>query len=734
MAMRRRLAHWLLCSCILPGTLAASGTVSGTVSGRSDEGSEPLIGVIVLVKGTVLGTTTNAKGEFRLPAIPAGSHTLVFSIVGYQRVSRDVVIADGRETTLSVALDQTPVQAEQIIITASKRAQSLQDVPASISVMDAAQIKTRNSLTIDDALRYVPGVNITGFQLNIRGSSGYSRGAGSRVLMLLDGIPFITGDTGELNFESIPIGQVDRIEVVKGASSALYGSNALGGVVNIITKDISEIPETDIRTYGGFYNKPSYDQWKWTDKTRFFNGQSFTHARKSGDLGVVLFLSRQFDDGYRQNDYHRRYNFYIKTKEDLSPLQSLTLNFGLLYQYGGQYLYWRNLDSALIPPIEQETDNVKSIRYYTSGSYNTVLAENFLLNVKGIWYHNDWGYETIHAIGRTESLSDAFNLEVQSTYIVDPVHTLTMGLDSHYDKVGADAFGNRVGGGLALYAQDEIKLSSPLTLTAGARFDFQSLGLTGSKGQLNPKAAVAYRPWESTAFRASVGRGFRIPSVAEAFLTAEVSNLVVVPNNDLKPERSWSYELGVSQSVGDWGTFDVAAFRSDYDDLIEAGIAIGSGSVATVQWRNVTKARVQGVETSWKIGLFDGGLQYHLGYTYVYPEDITRHDILKYRPRHLFYTGLEGHIGPVSMGADFRYLSRVDRVDVEFVELGIIPDGDERQEIFVTDFRLGTDFSFTGFPLTARLNVNNAFQRNYIELIGNIMPPRTYTLVLEAHL
>ena len=87
-----------------------------------------------------------------------------------------------------------------------------------------------------------------------------------------------------------------------------------------------------------------------------------------------------------------------------------------------------------------------------------------------------------------------------------------------------------------------------------------------------------------------------------------------------------------------------------------------------------------------------------------------------------------------SADADFRYVSRVDRIDNELVDFGIVPDGDQRVDIFVTDFRVGADFSFAGFPLLATLNVNNAFQLNYVELIGNLMPPRTYVLVLEAKL
>ena len=730
----RRILGCTLVQCLLAHAAFASG---GTIAGRVVSGTdhEPLPGVSVLLEGTVRGTSTNMRGEFRLTDVPPGVHTVLFSMVGYQRVTRqDLAVEEGRETSVEVTLTQTVIPTEQIVVTASKREQSLQEVPVSISILDASEIRERNALTVDDALRYIPGVNITGFQVNVRGSSGYSRGAGSRVLMLVDGVPFITGDTGEMNFESIPVGQVDRIEVVKGASSALYGSNALGGVINIITKAIPKTPETIIRTYGGMYGKPSFGQWQWSDRNRGFNGQSISHARTSGDLGMALFVSRQIDDGYRQNDYRRRYNLFLRSREEFSPTQSLNLSFSLLYQYGGQFLYWRSLDSALIPPKLQETDNVKSIRFYTSGVYNDVLSDNVLFTAKAIWYHNDWGFEAIHQIGRNESMSDDINLDLVTTVVFDRGNTLTCGLDGHYDIVYADLFGNRGGGGLALFAQDELKLSGEVTMTLGARFDLQAVGISKSSGQLNPKVALTYAPAAGTTLRTSFGRGFRIPSIAEAFLSGEVSNLAVIPNADLKPEQSYSYEAGVSQVLGDWGTLDGAVFRSDYDNLIEAGLVISSTNQPQIQWRNVTKARVQGFETSFKFGLFEGLTQYNIGYTYVYPEDLTKHDLLKYRPRHLFYTNAQLRLGWLSAGADFRFVSRVDRIDEELVDVGIIPDGDERQDILVADFRIGADLGTIGVPVTATLNVNNAFQRNYVELIGNLMPPRTFVLVLEARL
>ena len=588
-----------------------------------------------------------------------------------------MTIEAGREVTVNAELHSVPVQIDQVVVTASRRAQSLEEVPVSVSVLGAQEIRERNALAIDDALRYIPGVNMTGFQVNIRGSSGYNRGAGSRVLMLLDGIPFITGDTGELNFESIPVGQVDRIEVVKGASSALYGSNALGGVINVITKDIPERPSTTVRFFGSTYDQPSFDAWKWTAKQRFTNGESISHSYRSGDLGVGLYLSRQFDDGYRQNDYHRRYNMYAKIKEDYEKQASLTLTFGLLYQYGGQYLYWRSLDSATYPPVAQADDNIKSIRYFATGQYTKVIGENAQLTHRFMWYHNDWGFETRAGIGRAESIADDIRYESVATIMPSDRHTVTMGLDANADMIGGDVVGGRTIWGFALFGQDEFKLAQPLTMTLGARYDFSSVGITAPGGQINPKLAFAYVPFEGTTWRASVARGFRVPAVAEAFLMAGFSNIMARPNADLKPEKSLSFEVGVSQRLGMFATFDAAAFRTDYDNLIEVDVVDTAAGSLLFQWRNVAQARVQGVEASFKMGLFDGALQYSVGYTYVWPEDLTHHDILRYRPRHLLYTSLTGAVGPLHASADFRYISKADRVDDILGKNGIVPDGDD---------------------------------------------------------
>jgi outer membrane receptor for ferrienterochelin and colicins len=731
MELKTRIVAALVACMSAAGYLHAEGSIVGKVSAKGEENREALPGVTVLLQGTVRGTSTNTKGEYRIAGLPEGTYTLVFSMVGYERLEKTgVVVENGKDVRVDVQLGQVAVPMDQVVVTATKRQQSLSDVPVSVTVIDSRQIARRNALTLDDAMRYVPGVNMTGSQINIRGSSGYNRGAGSRVLMLLDGIPLITGDTGELNFETIPIGEVERVEVVKGASSALYGSNALGGVINVITREIPDHPETDVGTYVGFYSDPSRSQWKWSAVNRYYNGQSISHSYRVGDIGVSFFFSRQFDDGYRKNDYRRRYNFYTKFKEDFGPSSSLTLHFGLLDQYGGQYLYWRNLDSALLPPLAQADDIVKSNRYFASATYNRVISQDLLVTTSFLWYHNVWGFETRAGIGRAESDADDLRWDFSATDVINETHTLTAGGDVTGDIIGGRVLEFRRVGGFALFAQDEIMLEKALTVTAGLRYDFQAMGLTTPGGKVTPKVAARYTVADGTTLRASVTTGFRVPSVTEAFIQAAVSNLATFPGGDLKPEKSTSYEVGIVQTIGSSGNLDFALFRTDYDNLIEPQLT-QVGSSLGIQWRNVADARIQGGEVVLGLGFFDGLLSSSIGYTYVYPEDRTRHDILRYRPRHVLYTNLLGHIGPVMLTGDFRFMSKPDRIDEELMTTGIVPDGDARVDVLVTDVRAGTDFTFLGVNVNATFSVNNLFQYNYTELIGNIMPPRTYVLALH---
>src|SRR5205807_77420 len=228
-AMMSRLLFASLVTLLLMDEVRTQPAPGGVIAGKitSSENGESLAGATIALAGTVLWTSSDAQGSFLLRDAPEGLHTLIISLVGF-RAKRlpDVTVRGGDTTHLSIGLDPAPLQTEPVIVTASKREEPPEDVPASVSVVDDRLLSYRNAVTVDDALRYVPGVYVTQSQVNIRGSAGYSFGVGTRVLMLIDGLPFISGDTGEIIWESLPASQVDRIEVVKGAASALYGSSA----------------------------------------------------------------------------------------------------------------------------------------------------------------------------------------------------------------------------------------------------------------------------------------------------------------------------------------------------------------------------------------------------------------------------------------------------------------------------------------------------------------------------
>jgi len=287
--------------------ISTKGLLKGQVIDSKTK--EPLPGVNIIFKGTTLGTITDTEGNFSLGNIPIGSYSILVSMMGYKPgIFENTRIRVQQTTELNVELEQTFLQAPDVIVTASKSIQRVQDSPVSVAVISDLEIKQKNSVTIQDALRFSPGLYMTDDQLNIRGSTGYNKGAGSRVLVLLDGVPAIAGDTGGINWDALSPTEIARIEVVKGAGSALYGSNALGGVVNLITRDPSPTPVTRSRISWGYYDDPFYSSWKFTNRLLQFNAMDVSHSRKVGKLGMLLSVGRKTSTGYVENGHYKIWN------------------------------------------------------------------------------------------------------------------------------------------------------------------------------------------------------------------------------------------------------------------------------------------------------------------------------------------------------------------------------------------------------------------------------------------
>jgi outer membrane receptor for ferrienterochelin and colicins len=707
------------------------GTVSGTVS--SSEDNSPLAAANVVLQHTVLGATSDSQGRFVINSVPEGMYNLLISRVGCERkVIQGITVKASDTAEVNVTLIPLPIQSEAVVVTASKREQSLEEIPVSVSLVDSKAIEERNSITISDALRYVPGVNMVQSQVNIRGMSGYSRGIGSRVLLLLDGLPLLTGDTGEINWETIPTLQVARIEVVKGSGSALYGSSALGGVINVITRDVKEGSEARVRIYTGAYDSPYYDEWKWSDKTRFLEGVSGSYSTRNGPLAVLFFGGRANDDGYRQNDSYHRWNAYGKLTYDFSAYEKATLSLNFLQQKRGSFFWWKDLEHALQPDGEQAFYHITTTRWNANASYRKFIGEDFFYTVKGVYFSNLLQNDS-SGVNGTSSRAHTGNLELQANLASSSIQTLTFGVVGDFNDVGSDStlYGSHADFGTAFYFQDEIRFDDLVRVTVGARYDFQKvIGLEGAS-QFSPKLGLVCTPDKATTLRASVGRGFRAPSIGEVYFNAPTYAAKIEPNPDLKAERSWSYEVGGSELIADRVLLDGSLFWSEFSDLIEATVKPDSGTPA-ISFDNVTRARIQGAEVSVKSDWFKKWLHLEASYTYVWPRDLTENQILRFRPRHLLYTSGGLNYKAFSVGVDFRYISKVDRVDEALIALAPIRDGAVRVPIKVVDARASVDLGSVGVPIILRFNVNNLFQYNYVELMGNVSPIRNFVLSAEA--
>ena len=709
----------------------ATGELSGRVTGA---GGQPLLGVNVIIRGTVLGSATDEGGSYRIRRIPAGTWTVQFSMIGYTRLTREVELRAGERRTLDVVLEETTVQTGAVTVTAGKHAQSMEEIPVSVSTLSGETIEARGIETLDNALRRVPGVNLAEDQVNIRGSSGYSRALGSRVLLLVDGAPVLAGDAGEIKFDIVPMFAVDRVEVVKGAGSALYGSSALGGVINVITRE-PRGRVARIRLSSGFWDDPYYEQWKWWGASpRWRNSVDLQYGDASGDFSYLLTAGLRNDQGYRQNDDWVRYGLSGRMWYRLSPDRNLSVSVNHASNDRGNWVYWRDLAHALQPPAATDlTENIVSVKSQVSAVYRQTHGARFASLLRVNAYRTS--YETysdtsdfsFRPSDRTQSTAWLFGAEWQGSYSAGQGHLLTFGADGSYAAVDSRTYGARSGWSGAVYAQDDIELDEDWHLSAGARFDLTTVDSLDSDMQVNPRLGATYTPWEHAAVRASYGWGFRSPSIAERYATASAGGIMTKPNPALKAERSTSYELGFKQLLPYAISVDAALFWNDYDNLVEPMIDPADGRIL---FRNITQARIRGYELAIEAQPLGEWLHLAGSYTYLYPEDLATGGVLKYRPRHLLYMSGDLRYTGFAIGADFRHLSRIEAIDRELTI--VIPNSEERVPVYVTDLRASWTAASAGLPLRFSFFVDNIFQYNYTEMVANIAPIRSYRLAVEA--
>ena len=330
---------------------ANAQTISGTIKDANT--FERLIGVnIILNNGS--GTASDFDGNYQISG-DVGEHQITFKYIGYDEVLKTISLNKNEVTNLDIFLVPSSEQLSTVVVSAGRFEQKIEEITVSMEVIKPSLIENKNTTDIQTAMDQIPGVNITDGQANIRGGSGWSFGAGTRVLVMVDDMPLISGDAGQVQWKLIATENINQVEVLKGASSALYGSSALNGVINIRTafpsqKDIdkNKLPGfTKVNMHMGLIDIPERKILHWNgEKRRAFKGIEFLHSMKLDNLDLSLGGNIFKDDGYRYGEITDRKRFNLNSTYKSKKIEGLSygLNANFLFQSTGSAIIWNGYD------------------------------------------------------------------------------------------------------------------------------------------------------------------------------------------------------------------------------------------------------------------------------------------------------------------------------------------------------------------------------------------------------
>lgn len=715
-APTRRWGRWAVALALIFGAgrasaQSAAGAVAGVV--RDAITDSAVAGATVLVRGTLLGAVSDDAGRFRIEGAGPGALVLRILAPGYRNDTAFVAAgAAGATRTVVVRLVAAPLTMAPVVVTASRHAEAASQAAVSVAVIPGSELLHRDVANIEGALPYVSGVTFNGpGEMDVRGSTGSAGGVGSRVLMLLDGHPMLSADGGEIIWEALPLLDVDRVEVVKGAYSAVYGSNALGGVANIVTSPIDSQPASIARVHYAWMQIPSrYDYGAGTPTA---DGVELQHSQTIGGVGLRLAGSREASGGATQNGNYARW--FLRGKAASAPGAAHPWDAYAIWSRNdaGNFLAWRSSAQPFEVDSQYLGDRSVYETLYAGATLAPIVGSSAVLKVSpSVSYNGNQNYfrsdRDYHRAWRSGG-------SVQLTLQPSDAHTVVAGVDGAYTTLQSNFLGSPTLQDGGAYLQDQWALTPALQATIGARADYHTTSKSSAETSFDPKLALRYLVTPRVTVRASVGGGYRAPSAIEQFVSAVEFGYRVIPNPDLHGEHAVSGEVGVNASIGGGAHFDVALFQSDYRGLI--GPAAAPDSIFVFQFRNVQRARIRGVDASLSAPLVPRLLDAHATYLYLEPIDLATHAWLPYRSRHNATLTLDA-LGGLA-GVDVRYRSRVESV--------LVYPLDARSDITVVDLR--GNYELRGTIVQAK--VANLFNRVYADVQERTPgSPRTFSLAL----
>jgi len=254
---------------------------------------EPIIGARIESSEKRIAKT-NFDGEFKLSVdtLPA---TIVVSMIGFDSQTEQIT---SYQSPIKIYLSTKDLQTGTVVVSASRRQQDIEEVPVSMDVLKADFLDSKGFSNLEDAVESTPGVTTMDGQVSIRGGSGYAYGVGSRVMLLWNGLPLLSGDAGDIKFNTLPVENTSQIEIIKGASSVLYGSGALNGVVALTEREPKPDGEFRIKMQTALYDNPSRQSLQWYNNTmRGLNFADIYYGKMYRNFGFSVSASTFNDVG-----------------------------------------------------------------------------------------------------------------------------------------------------------------------------------------------------------------------------------------------------------------------------------------------------------------------------------------------------------------------------------------------------------------------------------------------------
>lgn len=491
-------------------------------------------------------------------------------------------VAQPSDTNESAALSD-------VVVTATRTAQSIRDIPAAVTVVSRAAIEKSAATTVDQLLQGVPGVYAARMDPSSpsRIAQTYTRGlpGNSRTLVLVDGLPMNVLYDGQVDWSQLVTTDVERVEVVRGAASGLYGANAMGGVINILSRAPAPGVNTDI---GAAYG--SMDTRRLTA----------AHSQSHDSTAFSVSANHLESDGYNmwRPDYplaeDRRDamgtvkdNFAAKLIQELSPADLLEAGASWLRDEATGF--YKNTASGYTPQTREQT--LTSLRYAHSGekiSGSAVLYGRFGKQWADVL--NAVTYASVSEKGYYEDNSAGLN--AQASLDLSAMQKLTVGadyldgsIDNHFSYPGTPRLRDTSGDltRYGIFVQDEIKPGDRWRINIAGRYDHWKTGGNQTDTDasqpnsayaerrdhyFSPKLAALYKIDDNLNLRASAGKAFNLPDMFNLYANTTRRTSTYWANPDLTPEKVYSYDIGLDWYFGQRGFAKATWYRNDAKDFI----------------------------------------------------------------------------------------------------------------------------------------------------------------------